>query len=125
ATNRVGGFEALLRWHNPQRGMLSPGDFIPVAEDIGVIVPLGEWVLQQACAAAVTWPQDIKVAVNLSAVQFASGGLVSAVVLALAASGLSPGRLELEITESILLQDNDTTLTTLHSLRGLGVRIAL
>src|SRR5262249_54176897 len=106
-TNRVNRFEALVPWHKPQRGMLFPRDFIPVAEDIGMIVPLGEWVLQRACAEAVTWPRDIKVAVNLSAVQFGNRDLVRAIVLALARSGLPANRLELEVTESVLLHDHD------------------
>ncbi len=124
-TNRVTGFEALLRWRHPERGMVSPGAFIPLAEEIGLIVPLGEWVLRQACAEAATWPEDVKVAVNLSPVQFKSRDLVPAVLNALAASGLAPERLELEITESVLLQDNDATLATLHRLRDLGLRISM
>jgi EAL domain-containing protein (putative c-di-GMP-specific phosphodiesterase class I) len=123
--NALSGFEALLRWHHPERGMVSPAAFIPLAEEIGFIVPLGEWVLRRACAEAMTWPGEAKVAVNLSPVQFKSRNLVQAVVSALAASGLPAGRLELEITESVLLQDNEATLTTLHRLRDLGVRIAM
>lgn len=123
--NEVIGFEALLRWRHPERGLVSPAEFIPVAEDIGLIATLGEWVVKQACLEAATWPSQIKVAVNLSPVQFRHKGLVESIQAALAQSGLSPGRLELEITESILLQDNDTTVATLHELRRLGVRIAL
>ncbi|MBF9233177.1 putative bifunctional diguanylate cyclase/phosphodiesterase [Microvirga alba] len=125
AQNEITGFEALLRWRHPERGLISPGEFIPIAEDIGLISPLGEWVIAQACADAAIWPRDIKVAVNLSPVQFRNKGLVSSVVTALANSGLGPDRLELEITESVLLQDNESTLAILHQLRGLGVRIAL
>src|SRR3984893_19003214 len=95
-TRRVNGFEALIRWRHPQRGVVSPSDFIGVAEDTGLIVPLGAWGLQQACTEAATWPRDIKVAVNLSPVQFKSKNLLPVIVSALAKSGLSPGRLELE-----------------------------
>jgi EAL domain-containing protein (putative c-di-GMP-specific phosphodiesterase class I) len=123
--NEICGFEALLRWRHPERGLVSPAEFIPVAEDIGLIAQLGEWVIEQACIEAATWPETIKVAVNLSSVQFRNRGLVETVSRALAQSGLAPSRLELEITESALLQDNDVTLTTLHQLRRLGVRIAM
>lgn len=121
----VSGFEALLRWNHPTRGMVSPGEFIPVIEEIGLITPLGEWIIAQACSDAVTWPSHIKVAVNLSPIQFKSKNLVPTVIQSLAASGLAASRLELEITESVLLQDNDTTLTTLHELRAIGVHIAM
>jgi diguanylate cyclase (GGDEF)-like protein len=123
--NKVSGFEALVRWKHPTRGMVSPAEFIPLAEEIGVINPLGEWVLNQACADAMKWPKTIKVAVNLSPVQFRSNTLVFEVVNALASSGLSPYRLELEVTETIMLQDTEGTLTTLHQLRELGVRISM
>ncbi len=123
--NEVSGFEALLRWPHPERGMVSPGEFIPVAEEIGVIVDLGEWVIRRACADAALWPGDIKVAVNLSPVQFRSRNLVPTVAAALAESGLAPWRLELEITESVLLQDNAATLAVLHELRALGARISM
>jgi len=123
--DEVSGFEALLRWPHPERGMVPPGEFIPVAEEIGLIVALGEWVIRRACADAALWPGDLKVAVNLSPVQFRSRNLVPTVVAALAESGLQPGRLELEITESVLLQNNETTLAMLHELRALGARIAL
>ena len=122
---RISGFEALLRWRHPERGVVAPAEFIPLAEEIGPIVPLGEWVTRQACAEAATWPGDVKVAVNLSPAQFKSRDLVQAVVNALASSGLAPQRLELEITESILLQDDEANLAILHQLRGLGVRISL
>ena len=121
----VSGFEALLRWNHPDRGMVSPGEFIPVVEEIGLITPLGEWIIAQACADAMTWPGHVKVAVNLSPSQFKSRNLVPTVVQALAASGLAASRLELEITESVLLHDNNSTLATLHELRAIGVRIAM
>jgi diguanylate cyclase (GGDEF)-like protein len=124
-TEYVTGFEALIRWHHPERGMIAPLDFIPIAEETGLIVSIGDWVLRQACAEAATWPSNVKIAVNLSPVQFKNKILLSSVVSALAASGLSPNRLELEITESVLLQDSGATLVVLHELRGLGVRISM
>ncbi|WP_233022268.1 putative bifunctional diguanylate cyclase/phosphodiesterase [Rhodopseudomonas boonkerdii] len=123
--DRIVGFEALLRWKHPDKGMISPADFIPVAEDIGLIVTLGEWVLRSACAEAAKWPDDVKIAVNLSPVQFRSRNLVQVVVAALAYSGLSPHRLELEITESVFLAETETNIATLHQLRALGVRISM
>ncbi len=123
--NDVCGFEALLRWHHPERGMVSPVEFIPVAEEIGAIVPIGEWVLRQACAEAMTWPDHIKVAVNLSPTQFKCQTLVQIVSNALATSGLPGQRLELEITELALLQNDAMTLETVHNLRALGVRISM
>jgi diguanylate cyclase (GGDEF)-like protein len=123
--NRVTGCEALLRWSHPVRGMISPADFIPLAEDTGLINALGEWVLNQACAEATSWPDDIRVAVNVSPVQFRSQAFALKVAMALAASGLPARRLELEITEAILIRDDDAALAMLHHLRGLGVRIAL
>jgi diguanylate cyclase (GGDEF)-like protein len=125
AKNDVSGFEALIRWRHPEKGLVSPGTFIPLAEEIGFIVALGEWAIREACAAASKWPAGLRVAVNLSPVQFRSPGLVHVVVGALAASGLAPDRLELEITENTLLQDSEATLSTLYQLRGLGVRIAM
>jgi EAL domain-containing protein (putative c-di-GMP-specific phosphodiesterase class I) len=113
-SDSVSGFEALVRWHHPERGMVSPGDFIPLAEEIGLIVPLGEWVLRQACAEAANWPARFNIAVNLSPVQFKSRDLVSLVERALASTGLEASRLELEITESVLLQDSETNLSILH-----------
>ena len=107
ASDQISGFESLLRWHHPQNGMISPAEFIPVAEDIGLIVALGEWVLREACTEAAKWPAGVKVAVNLSPVQFRSRNLVQAVISALAHSGLSPLRLELEITESVRGQSRD------------------
>jgi diguanylate cyclase (GGDEF)-like protein/PAS domain S-box-containing protein len=124
-TDVVTGFEALLRWHHPERGLVAPGEFIPLAEESGLIVPIGEWVLRQACAQAALWPSHISVAVNLSPVQFKSRNLVPAVVSALAHSGLAPTRLELEITESILLRETEANLSTLHQLRDLGARISM
>jgi predicted signal transduction protein with EAL and GGDEF domain len=124
-TNEVSGFEALLRWHHPERKMISPAEFIPLAEEVGLITPIGEWVLRAACAEAAKWPNDIKVAVNLSPVQFRSRNLVQAVLTALAHSRLPPNRLELEITESVLLADTDANFATLHQLRELGVRISM
>jgi diguanylate cyclase (GGDEF)-like protein len=123
--DEISGCEALVRWRHPEKGMIPPGDFIPLAEENGFIVPLGEWVIRQACATAATWPDHVKVAVNLSPAQFKSPGLEQAVVGALAASGLRPERLELEITETVLLQDSAATLATLHQLRSLGVRVAM
>ncbi|MDQ0469254.1 putative bifunctional diguanylate cyclase/phosphodiesterase [Labrys wisconsinensis] len=117
--------EALLRWHHPERGMVPPAEFIPLAEEFGLIVPLGTWVLRTACAQATTWPDGIKVAVNLSAAQFKSRTLAHTVVAVLAETGLAPNRLELEITESVLLADSEATLAILHHLRSLGVRIAM
>ena len=124
-TNEVNGFEALLRWNHPARGLVSPVDFIPIAEETGLIVPLGEWVLKAACAEAVNWPEHIKVAVNLSPAQLNSRNLVSMVTAALHESGMPARKLQLEITESVLLQNTFTTLATLHELRKMGVQIAL
>ncbi|TAY98627.1 EAL domain-containing protein [Rhizobium leguminosarum] len=125
ASEQVVGFEALLRWHHPERGLVSPAEFIPLAEETGLIVPIGEWVLRQACRDAAGWPADIGVAVNLSPLQFRSQTLAHTVVSALSDAELPAFRLELEITESVLLTDNETTLATLHHIRGLGVRIAM
>jgi diguanylate cyclase (GGDEF)-like protein len=124
-TRRIAGFEALLRWSNATRGLVSPAQFIPLAEELGFIAPIGEWAIRQACEHAAGWPQDIKVAVNLSPVQFRSPSLVPAIVQALSASGLPPSRLELEITESVLLDDSDRNLAILRQIRDLGVRIAM
>jgi predicted signal transduction protein with EAL and GGDEF domain len=124
-TNEISGLEALIRWRHPVHGLVSPAQFIPLAEEIGFIIPLGEWAIRQACTTAARWPDHVKIAVNLSPVQFRSAGLVQTVVSALAASGLAPRRLELEITETTLLQDSETTLAMLYQLRGLGVGIAM
>ncbi len=119
------GFEALVRWNHPLRGLILPISFIPLAEETGLIVPIGDWVLRTACMDAAGWSQDVGVAVNLSPAQFKNVNLVPSVNSALAASGLPACRLELEITESVLLQDSEATLATLHKLRGFGVRIAM
>jgi EAL domain-containing protein (putative c-di-GMP-specific phosphodiesterase class I) len=124
-TETISGCEALLRWNHPGRGLVSPAEFIPLAEEIGLIVPLGEWVLREACLEAAKWPRRMKVAVNLSPAQFKRRNLAPAVVRALAASALAANRLELEITESVLLLEDDATVKTLHLLRGLGVRISM
>ena len=123
--DRITGCEALLRWHHPERGFVSPAEFIPIAEDTGLINQLGEWVLATACAAAAGWPDDIRLAVNVSPSQFKSGTLPLRVASALAAAGLPASRLELEITEAVLIRDDETALAILHQLRALGVRIAL
>ena len=121
----IAGCEALLRWRHPTKGLVRPDRFIALAEETGMIVPIGEWVLRQACAVASTWPEPMKVAVNLSPVQFRSHHLVQTVAAALSESGLRPSRLELEITETVLLHDTDLTLETLHKLRDLGIQIAM
>ena len=124
-TNEITAFEALLRWQHPTRGMISPADFIPIAEETGLIVPLGEWVLNTACEEAVGWPGHVKVAVNLSPAQLTNRGLVNVVKKALADSGMDARRLQLEITETVLLQNTFATLARLHELRKLGAQIAL
>src|SRR5690606_8822598 len=124
-TNTITSCEALIRWNHPTRGKVPPDEFIAVAEETGLIVPMGEWILNQACKDAVTWPPQITVAVNLSPAQFKSKHLVQAVHDALAASGLPANRLELEITELVLLEDNEGSLSVLHELRDLGIRIAM
>jgi diguanylate cyclase (GGDEF)-like protein len=125
ASGRVSGFEALLRWRHPSRGMVSPVEFIPVAEEMGLIVPIGAWMLRRACADAAAWPDGVRVAVNVSAIQFRDPNLVATVATALADSGLPASRLEIEITESLLLEDEAATGVMLHRLRGLGVRVAM
>ncbi len=125
ARDEVVAFEALVRWNHSLRGMISPVNFIPLAEETGLIVPIGDWVLRQACMDAAGWSRDVGVAVNLSPVQFKNPNLVSTVKQALEASGLPARRLELEITESVLLQNSEATLAVLHELRGFGVRISL
>jgi diguanylate cyclase (GGDEF)-like protein len=124
-TGKVTGFEALLRWNHPERGIIAPADFIPLAEETGLILPLGEWVLRTACAQAARWPQHVGVAVNLSAAQFKGRNLVQLALSALASSGLAAGRLDLEITESVLLQGEASTLAILHQLRESGVQISM
>ncbi len=123
--NKITGCEALLRWRHSERGMISPAEFIPIAEETGLINQLGEWVLTTACAEATTWPDHIKLAVNVSPVQFKSGTLALKIVAALAASGLPASRLELEITEAVLIRDDEAALAILHQLRAIGVGIAL
>jgi diguanylate cyclase (GGDEF)-like protein len=123
--NKITGCEALLRWRHSERGMISPAEFVPIAEDTGLINQIGEWVLTKACAEAATWPEDVKLAVNVSPVQFKSGTLALKIVAALAASGLPANRLELEITEAVLIRDDEAALAILHQLRAIGVRIAL
>jgi len=125
AGDKVVAFEALIRWNHSLRGMISPVSFIPLAEETGLIIPLGEWVLRQACTDATRWPEEVCVAVNLSPVQFKNPNLVTQVKSALERSGLAPHRLELEITESVLLQNSEATLGVLHELRAFGVRISL
>jgi predicted signal transduction protein with EAL and GGDEF domain len=125
AHDRIGSFEALLRWRHPVRGPVSPAEFIPIAEETGLIVEIGAWVLREACQQAVRWPDHVRVAVNVSSVQIRRPGLNEVVMRALAASGLAPTRLELEITESLLLDGSEATLKLLHGLRTLGVKIAL
>jgi EAL domain-containing protein (putative c-di-GMP-specific phosphodiesterase class I) len=124
-TNEITGCEALMRWRHPLRGMISPAEFIPVAEDTGLINQLGEWVLSKACAEAATWPNHISLAVNVSPVQFKGQTFALRVAAALASSNLPARRLELEITEAVLIRDDEAALAVLHQLRALGVRIAL
>ncbi len=123
--NRITGCEALVRWRHPERGFVSPAEFIPIAEETGLINELGEWVLATACTEAAAWPADIRLAVNVSPVQFRSGTLALKISKALATSGLPPSRLELEITEAVLIRDDETALAILHQLRDIGVHIAL
>ena len=123
--NTVVGFEALLRWEHPERGMVSPELFIPIAEESSLINKIGEWALLRACEDALAWPATVRVAVNVSAVQFATPGFAGIVTDALAASGLDPGRLELELTESVFMGDSETTDATFRELKELGVRLAL
>jgi predicted signal transduction protein with EAL and GGDEF domain len=125
ASKEISGFEALIRWNHPTKGMISPASFIPLAEEIGFIVPMGEWVIKQACATAAQWPDNLHIAVNISAVQFRNPGLMQVITGALAASGLNPARLEIEITETVLLHNKEATLAVLHQLRALGIRIAM
>jgi predicted signal transduction protein with EAL and GGDEF domain len=122
---RIQSFEALIRWRHPERGLVLPAEFIPVTEEIGLIRPLGAWVLAKACADAMQWPGRISVAVNLSSVQFINGNLLQEVRRALRASGLPPHRLELEVTEAALIQNSQATLALLNELKALGVSVAL
>lgn len=124
-TGETASYEALIRWNHPTRGVVMPDEFVPLAEETGLIVPIGEWVLREACEEAAKWPDHLRVSVNLSPVQMRSSSLVSKIFAALAASGLEPSRLELEITENILLHDSETNLATLFKLHDFGIRIAL
>ena len=124
-TGRLRGFEALIRWRNPRRGMVSPDEFIPIAEETGMLDELGRWILVEACRQAASWPEGLVVAVNVSPVQFRKGDLAETIDMALAISGLRPDRLEIEITESVLLADSKANLATLNRLRSRGIRIAL
>ncbi|WP_436642806.1 putative bifunctional diguanylate cyclase/phosphodiesterase [Microbaculum sp. FT89] len=125
SSGQIVGLEALLRWCHPERGLLSPGEFVPMCEETGLIVPLGDWVLRTACCEVARMSDDISVAVNLSPVQFKAPGIVSSVMQALSQARLDPGRLEVEITESVLLLESEDTLAALHRLRDLGVRISM
>ena len=122
---RVLGAEALIRWNRPGEGLVPPGRFIPVAEKSGMIVKIGEWVLREACRQAATWRSDAGVAVNLSSLQFARGDLLQSVEQALSASGLDPARLELELTESILIRETESVLSTVRQLKTLGVKLSI
>jgi EAL domain-containing protein (putative c-di-GMP-specific phosphodiesterase class I) len=124
-SGEIAGCEALLRWRHPVRGMISPAEFIPIAEETGLICEIGDWVLATACAEAANWPPAVRLAVNVSPVQFRSHAFALKVAEVLAATGLPASQLELEITEAVLIRDDDTALTLLEQLRALGVRIAL
>jgi diguanylate cyclase (GGDEF)-like protein len=125
AERRICCLEALIRWDHPERGTIAPSEFIPVAEETGLIVPIGEWVLVEACRLAATWPRHVHLAVNLSTVQFRSPNLFNHVKTALTVAGLDPSRLEVEVTESLMLSDVETTVSTLHRLRAIGIRISM
>jgi diguanylate cyclase (GGDEF)-like protein len=124
-TRRLCGAEALVRWRHPTKGLIAPDQFIPLAESTGLIVPLGEWILQQACADAASWPAHVKIAVNISAVQFKRGNLFDVILCTLVETGLAPERLELEITETSLLENQEAHLTTIRQLKNLGISMAL
>lgn len=123
--DRIGGFESLLRWHHPTRGNVPPAEFVPVAEDCGLIIGIGAWVMHEACRQAASWPDHIRVAVNVSPLQFRAAGFADVIFQALAVSGLPPARLEVEITESVFLDGEETVVALLHRLRAMGVRVAL
>jgi predicted signal transduction protein with EAL and GGDEF domain len=125
STGRISGFEALVRWPDPERGMISPGEFIPVAEETGLIGAVGGLMLRRACMDAAQWPDDVRVAVNLSPLQFRVGDLLAQVMDTLKETGLAATRLELEITETLVLEKSSQVLATLHALRSLGVRISM
>ncbi len=124
-SRRVSGFEALIRWHHPERGLITPGEFIPLAEDAGVVTEIDEWVLRAACREAARWPDEVRVAVNLSAAHFQSDAVIGIIAAALAESGLRPGRLEIEITESMMIENSESALASLHRIRDLGARISM
>jgi diguanylate cyclase (GGDEF)-like protein len=121
----IAGFEALLRWNHPHDGLIPPGDFIPLAEELGLIAPIGEWVIREAFTEAARWPADLRVAVNVSSVQFGRGNLAGVVMNALATSGLAHDRVEIEITETLFLENSQANLDILHQLHGLGLKVAL
>jgi EAL domain-containing protein (putative c-di-GMP-specific phosphodiesterase class I) len=123
--NKITSFEALLRWHHPERGMVSPAEFIPIAEEMGLIIPLGEWVLRTACAEAATWPSEINVSVNVSSLQLTNKNLVNVIISAIASARIPANRLELEITESVFIQNTVANLSTLKNLHELGVKFAM
>jgi EAL domain-containing protein (putative c-di-GMP-specific phosphodiesterase class I) len=123
--NAIASCEALLRWRHPERGLILPSEFIPLAEETGLIAPIGDWVLRHACAEASKWPADIKVAINFSAAQFKSPMLPKMIFNALAASGLSASRLEIEVTENVLLKNSDAVLAILDEIHRMGARITL
>ena len=123
--NKITSFEALLRWHHPERGMISPAEFIPIAEEMGLIIPLGEWVLRTACAEAATWPSDIKVSVNVSSLQLTNENLVNVIISAIASARIPANRLELEITESVFIENTFANISTLKKLHELGVKFAM
>jgi EAL domain-containing protein (putative c-di-GMP-specific phosphodiesterase class I) len=125
ASDQVVGYEALIRWNHPTRGLIMPTAFIPLAEETGLIVQIGEWVIREATAQLAAWPADLRVSVNLSPAQMRSANLVPTIVNAIAHAGIEPDRLELEITETLLMQDSEANIATLYKLRDLGVRIAL
>jgi len=124
-TRLLCGVEALVRWQHPIEGLVAPDRFIPLAESTGLIAPLGEWILRRACTDATSWPANVKVAVNISAVQFKKGNLFEVVLRTLVETGLAPGRLELEVTETALLENQEAHLTTIRQLKNLGVSVAL
>ncbi|VVT00049.1 Diguanylate cyclase [Sphingomonas sp. EC-HK361] len=124
-SDSISGFEALLRWDHPTRGLVSPVEFIPVAEDTGLIIAIGEWVLHEACREAKSWPSTVRIAVNVSPIQFRNPGFAAVVMQALARSGLNPQRLEIEITESVFLDGEEPVVALLHQLRAMGIRVAL
>src|SRR5450631_2320568 len=123
--NKITSFEALLRWHHPERGMISPAEFIPIAEEMGLIIPLGEWVLRTACAEAATWPSEINISVNVSSLQLTNQNLVNVIISAIASARIPTNRLEIEITESVFIQNTVANLSTLKKLHELGVKFAM